>query len=195
MTKYRFNKIYTILISCILFAGCAEIILGGTSKTILVSKEERSIGTYVDDTLIKAQLKNEYFSTNEIIFFNVDVEVNEGRVLLTGTVETSDLRVEATKKAWGIDGVTSVINELQISNNDSVLDYADDLVISTKIRAKILLDRNINNLNFNIETVNGIVYVLGIAQNQTEVDNIVEIINSVYGVKEIIDYIRITENN
>ena len=195
MTKYRFYKIYTILIFCILFVGCEEVILGGTSKTILVSKEERSIGTYVDDTLIKAQLKNEYFSTNEIIFFNVDVEVNEGRVLLTGTVETSDLRVEATKKAWGIDGVTSVINELQISNNDSVLDYADDLVISTKIRAKILLDRNINNLNFNIETVNGIVYVLGIAQNQTEVDNIVEIINSVYGVKEIIDYIRITANN
>ena len=195
MTKYRFYKIYTILIFYILFVGCAEVILGGASKTILVSKEERSIGTYVDDTLIKAQLKNEYFSTNEIIFFNVDVEVNEGRVLLTGTVETSDLRVEATKKAWGIDGVTSVINELQISNNDSVLDYADDLVISTKIRAKILLDRNINNLNFNIETVNGIVYVLGIAQNQTEVDNIVEIINSVYGVKEIIDYIRITANN
>ena len=65
MTKYRFNKIYTILIFCILFVGCAEVILGGASKTILVSKEERSIGTYVDDSLIKAQLKNEYFSTNE----------------------------------------------------------------------------------------------------------------------------------
>jgi osmotically-inducible protein OsmY len=169
--------------------------VGGASKTVLISKEDRSIGTYVDDALIKAQLKNEYFSTNETIFFNVDVEVNEGRVLLTGTVETSDLRIEATRRAWGIVGVTSVLNELQISNSDSILDYADDLIISTKIRAKILLDSNINNLNFSIETVNSIVYILGIAQNQKEVNHILEIINSVYGVEEIIDYIRIIENS
>ena len=195
MIKYYSNKIYIILFAFFLLSHCAEVVLGGASKTVLVSKENRSIGTYVDDTLIKAQLKNEYFSTNETIFFNVDVEVNEGRVLLTGTVETSDLRIEATRRAWGINGVISVLNELQISNSDSILDYADDLVISTKIRAKILLDSNINNLNFSIETVNGIVYILGIAQDQKEVNHILEIINSVYGVEEIIDYIRIIENS
>jgi osmotically-inducible protein OsmY len=84
---------------------------------------------------------------------------------------------------------------LQVSNSDSILDYADDLVISTKIRAKMLLDSSINNLNFSIDTVNGIVYVLGIARNQKEVENIRAIINSVYGVEEIIDYIRIIDNS
>ena len=195
MTKYYFSKKYIIFLVLLLFNHCAEAIVGSASKTVLVSKEDRSIGTYVDDTLIKAQLKNEYFSTNETIFFNVDVEVNEGRVLLTGTVDKSDLRIEATRRAWGIDGVTSVLNELQVSNNDSILDYADDLVISTKIRAKMLLDSSINNLNFSIETVNGIVYILGIAQNQKEVENILAIINSIYGVEETIDYIRIIENS
>ena len=195
MTNFRFNKIYIILIIFVFFNNCAEVVVSGASKTVLVSKEDRSIGTYVDDALIKAVLKNEYFNTNEIIFFNVDVEVNEGRVLLTGTVDSSDLRIEATRRAWGIDGVVSVMNELQISNSDSILDYADDLVISTKIRAKLILDSKINNLNFSIETVNSIVYVLGIAQDQVEASNIIKIINSVYGVNEIVDYIRIIERN
>ena len=195
MTNFRFNKIDIILIIFVFFNNCAEVVVSGASKTVLVSKEDRSIGTYVDDALIKAVLKNEYFNTNEIIFFNVDVEVNEGRVLLTGTVDSSDLRIEATRRAWGIDGVVSVMNELQISNSDSILDYADDLVISTKIRAKLILDSKINNLNFSIETVNSIVYVLGIAQDQVEASNIIKIINSVYGVNEIVDYIRIIERN
>ena len=195
MKHHKLFQIFLFLYLCIFLHGCAQVAMGGASKTILITKEDRSIGTYVDDTLIKAQLKNQYFSTNETIFFNVDVEVNEGRVLLTGTVEKSDLRIEATRRAWGIDGVTSVLNELQVSNSDSILDYADDLVISTKIRAKMLLDSNINKLNFSIETVNGIVYILGIAQNQKEVENILAIINTVYGVEEIIDYIRIIENS
>jgi hypothetical protein len=114
---------------------------------VLVAKEERTVGTFIDDTVIAARLKNLYFNNNEKIFFNVDVEVNEGRVLLTGTVETSDIRIEATKLAWGISDVVTVINEIQISDNDNILDYADDLVITTKINAKLLKNKEINNLN------------------------------------------------
>ena len=123
-------KIICSLSLLLVYAGCAQVAVGGISKSVLIAKEERTVGTFIDDSIIGARLKNLYFNQNEKIFFNVDVEVNEGRVLLTGTVETSDLRIEATRRAWGIDGVTSVLNELQISNSDSILDYADDLVIS-----------------------------------------------------------------
>ena len=57
MTKYYSNKIYIILFTFFFLSHCAEVLVGGASKTVLVSKEDRSIGTYVDDTLIKAQLK------------------------------------------------------------------------------------------------------------------------------------------
>ena len=160
----------------------------------MVVKEERTVGTFIDDTVIAARLKNLYFNNNEKIFFNVDVEVNEGRVLLTGTVETSDIRIEATKLAWGISDVVTVINEIQISDNDNILDYADDLVITTKINAKLLINKEINNLNYNIDTVNKIVYVIGIAQNKNELANVIDIINNVYGVKEVINYVRLKED-
>ena len=186
-------KITVSLILLFLLSACAQAVVGSVSKSVLVSKEERSVGTFIDDTVIIAKLKNIYFSQNEKIFFNVDIEVSEGRVLLTGTVESSDIRIEATRLAWGVDQVQTVINEIQISNTDSILDFADDLVITTKIKAKLLLDKNINNLNFSIDTVNRVVYVIGIAQNNNELDKVIEIINGVFVVEEVINYVRLKE--
>jgi osmotically-inducible protein OsmY len=188
-------KIFISLSILLIYSGCAQVAVGGISKSVLVAKEERTVGTFIDDTVIAARLKNLYFNNNEKIFFNVDVEVNEGRVLLTGTVETSDIRIEATKLAWGISDVVTVINEIQISDNDNILDFADDLVITTKINAKLLINKEINNLNYNIDTVNKIVYVIGIAQNKNELANVIDIINSVYGVKEVINYVRLKEDS
>ena len=188
-------KIFISLSILLIYTGCAQVAVGGISKSVLVAKEERTVGTFIDDTVIAARLKNLYFNNNEKIFFNVDVEVNEGRVLLTGTVETSDIRIEATKLAWGISDVVTVINEIQISDNDNILDYADDLVITTKINAKLLINKEINNLNYNIDTVNKIVYVIGIAQNKNELANVIDIINNVYGVKEVINYVRLKEDS
>ena len=188
-------KIFISLSILVIYSGCAQVAVGGISKSVMVAKEERTVGTFIDDTVIAAKLKNLYFNNNEKIFFNVDVEVNEGRVLLTGTVETSDIRIEATKLAWGINDVVTVINEIQISDNDNILDYADDLVITTKINAKLLINKEINNLNYNIDTVNKIVYVIGIAQNKNELANVIDIINSVYGVKEVINYVRLKEDS
>ena len=195
MFKCPSLKIIILIILPSFLFGCAQMAVGGISKTVMVVKEERTIGTFVDDSLISAKLKNNYFNTNENIFFNVDVEVNEGRVLLTGTVSGSDVRIEATRTAWSIDGVKTVINELQISDNDSIFDYADDLIITTKVQAKLLLALDINNLNYNIDTVNRVVYVIGIAQNKKELESVLKIIRGVFGVEEVINYVRIKENN
>tara|TARA_B100001029_G_C15055143_1_gene453772 strand:+ start:2035 stop:2631 length:597 start_codon:yes stop_codon:yes gene_type:complete len=191
----RINYFYTlsIILLFFLFSNCTpQLVVGTASTAIAVSKEERTLGQYVDDTLIKAQIKNLYFDTNENIFFNVDVEVTQGRVLLTGTVENSDLRIEATRGAWGIDGVQTVINELQISNDENILSFADDLVISTKIKGKLLLNSELPYINYTVETVNGIVYLIGIAQSEEERLSVINLSREVYGVVDVIDYINIT---
>ena len=164
---------------------------GVATKAVTVSNSDRSIGEYVDDVLIKAILKNSYFDQSEKIFFNVDVEVSQGRVLLTGTVDNIDLRIEATRIAWGVKGVQTVINEIQISQSDSILNFADDLVISTKVLAKLMLDEEINSLNYNIETVNKIVYIIGISSSSEEKQKAIELSKEVFGVEEVVDYITI----
>ena len=182
-----------LLLLLFITSGCQTAYMTGISKAVLIDKEERSFNNYVEDTIIVAQLKNEYFSNNENIFFQVSVEVIEGRVLLTGNVEQIDERIEATKLAWGIKGVNEVINEIQISNDEGILDYADDLIMKTKINAKLLLEKNILNLNYSVEVVNGIVYLIGIAQDQKELDAVTEISKNTYGVTSVISYVRLKD--
>ena len=124
------NKLSILSISLLftlILTNCSiPVATGVATKAVTVSNSDRSIGEYVDDVLIKAILKNSYFDQSEKIFFNVDVEVSQGRVLLTGTVDNIDLRIEATRIAWGVKGVQTVINEIQISDSDSILNFADD---------------------------------------------------------------------
>ena len=189
------NKLTILSISLLfmlILTNCSiPVATGVATKAVTVSNSDRSIGEYVDDVLIKAILKNSYFDQSEKIFFNVDVEVSQGRVLLTGTVDNIDLRIEATRIAWGVKGVQTVINEIQISESDNILNFADDLVISTKVYAKLMLDEEVNSLNYNIETVNKVVYIIGISSSSDEKQKAIELSKDVFGVEEVIDYITI----
>ena len=193
MKKNMHYRLTVAFLFLFIISGCQTVYMTGISKAVLIDKEERSFNNYVEDTIILAQLKNEYFSNNENIFFQVSVDVIEGRVMLTGIVEQIDERIEATKLAWGIKGVNEVINEIQISNDEGILDYADDLVMKTKINAKLLLEKNILNLNYSVEVVNGIVYLIGIAQDQKELDAVTEISKNTYGVTSVINYVRLKD--
>ena len=192
-----FNKLSIIsILSVLIFilTNCSipyPLATGVAAKAVVVSKSDQSFGDYVDDALIKTIIKNSYFDQNEQIFFNVDVEVSQGRVLLTGTVKNIDLRIEATRIAWGVNGVETVINEIQINESDSILNFADDLVISTKVMAKIMLDEDVNSLNYNIETVNKIVYIIGISGTSDEKQKVIDLSKEVFGVEEVVDYITI----
>ena len=181
----------SLLFMLILTNSSIPVATGAATKAVTVSNSDRSIGEYVDDVLIKAILKNSYFDQSEKIFFNVDVEVSQGRVLLTGTVDNIDLRIEATRIAWGVKGVQTVINEIQISESDNILNFADDLVISTKVYAKLMLDEEVNSLNYNIETVNKVVYIIGISSSSDEKKKAIDLTKEVFGVEEVIEYITI----
>ena len=195
MKNIMYPKLIILFFSLLFISGCQSAYMATMSQAVLIDKEERSFNNFVEDTIILAQLKNAYFSNNEKIFFNVSVEVTEGRVLLTGSVEQIDERIEATKLAWSIEGVNEVINEIQISNDEGILDYADDLIMKTKINAKLLLDKDILNLNYSVEVVNGIVYLIGIAQNQEELNSVIKISENTYGVQNVINYVRLKDIN
>ena len=192
MALNKLTILSTSLLFILILTNCSiPVATGVASKAVTVSNSDRSIGEYVDDVLIKAILKNSYFDQSEKIFFNVDVEVSQGRVLLTGTVDNIDLRIEATRIAWGVKGVQTVINEIQISESDNILNFADDLVISTKVYAKLMLDEEVNSLNYNIESVNKVVYIIGISSSSEEKQKAIELTKEVFGVEEVVEYITI----
>ena len=67
--------------------------------------------------------------------------------------------------------------------------------MKTKINAKLLLDKDILNLNYSVEVVNGIVYLIGIAQSQVELNSVIKISENTHGVQNVINYVRLKDIN
>lgn len=172
--------------------GCGPGMLIGAGATAGVAvAQERSVGAAVDDAAIGLRINEALLSDSESLFRNVDVEVLEGRVLLTGSVTKADDRVKTARITWKVDGVKEVLNELQVTNRGNIVDYLKDAKITTQLRYLLLRDRDISDINFTVETVNGTVYLLGLAQSQTELDKLTNHARNINGVIKVISHVRL----
>lgn len=122
---------------------------------------------------------------------NVTVDVYEQTVLLTGTVTGAEAKDTAGTVAASAEGVVAVINEIQVMEDSSLRDKAEDLSIENLLKASLRESTAINSFNLRWHSVNGIVYMFGRAQSQKERDRALEIARSVKGVKDVVDHIVI----
>ena len=192
MFKY---SIFLIILNFLLLSSCSPMgaILTTTSAGAVVAESDRTVGEAVDDVTIKIKIVEKYAKSKSGIFLDIDSSVRLGVVLLTGIVEDQETRIEAVKLVWEINGVQEVINEVEIGNKQNIKQYSQDLWISSNVRTKTLVEIGISMMSYNFETINGKVYIMGVATNSEEVDKIIDVIKTVKGVKEISNHIIIRE--
>lgn len=171
--------------------GCAGLAVGAAVTGGAALVEERSLGNQVDDLTVKLAINEALFAHDERLFRDVSIDVTEGRVLLTGKVPTATDRVDAVRLAWQAEGVVEVINELQVAESGDLVDYFDDLRISNELRFHLFFDREITAINFNVDTVDGVVYITGIASDRAELDRVLDHARHISGVKEVVSHVRI----
>lgn len=197
MSKFKiFNLLAAILASLSLCACLPAAIIGGAGLATYTVAQERTFGDAIDDAAIETKLNALFLGhENQKQFFDVGVESVEGRVLLTGNVPTREAKVEAYNIAWEPSAVKEVINELKVVNEYkfSAKELAKDAWISTQIRSNLLFTKNILSRNYSIETIEGVVYLMGVAQNKEELDRVSSIASQVSGVKKVVSYVRLKE--
>ena len=170
--------------------GCAGVVIGGGAAVGTAAYQERGVRGVARDMATATKLRTKLLDAGEAYVTGVGVEVYEGRVLLTGTLGKESLRATAVELAWKTDGVRDVINEIQIGQS-SLRDLATDSWITAQLQTKITFDKQILAINYSIETVNGIVYLIGIAQNQGELDRILAHGRDIDYVRRIISHVRV----
>ena len=171
--------------------GCTSLAIGAMGATAVAAAQERTIGDAIDDAIIYTEVNSQMLQADIELFQHVGVEVVEGRVLLTGSVPTPNDRIEAVRLAWQAEGVKEVLNEVQVTDDSSIADYAADSWISVQVKTKLLFDRDIRAINYSIETVNGAVYMIGIARDAVELKRATNHARTIKGVRKVISHVRI----
>ena len=178
-----------VLLGTLPLSGCGSLFIGAVATGGAAAVEERSIGNVVDDLTIRAELNQLFFKDNFDLLQSVSFSVIEGRVLLKGSVKTQEDRIRGLELAWQASGVREVINEIQVTDQGGIANYARDTWISTQLKAEILFDMDILSINYNVETINGIIYVVGIAQDQAELDKVVDHARRIENVKQVVSHV------
>lgn len=173
--------------------GCAPLVVGGAAAggAVMAATEERGIDGFISDAEIQAKINNLWFQHSLDLHSRLDMTVDHGRVLLTGKAKDAQMRLDAVRLAWQADGVKEVINEIQIDNESGILDSARDTWITTQIRGRLTFDKAIHSQNFSIDTVNGVVYLMGVAKSQGELDRAINHARSVPNVQRVVNYVRV----
>ena len=175
--------------------GCspANVIATGGATTMVIAEGDRSFGTVVDDATIKVNIASKFISSDDNLFININTNVLEGRVLLTGLVDNQEIRIDAVRRVWEIKGVKEVINEIEVGNRASLKDYGKDLWINTQAKGLAAKTIGLRFLAYNFETIRGKVYIAGITSRPDQLDKVIEVIKTIKGVTEIVNYVVIKE--
>ena len=86
-----------------------------------------------------------------------------------------------------------VINEIEIGDKTTIKEYANDLWINTQIKALAAKEIGLRSLSYNYETIRGKVYIAGITSRPAQLETLIDIIKTVKGVKDIVNYVVIKE--
>ena len=171
-------------------ASCGAAVVVGTgtvvTRTVL---EERTTMDALKDAEVQISLNNRFLNHSTRLFADVSTTVIEGRVLLLGSVGKREDKIAATRIAWATPGVKAVTDELKVKSGSGVVAYAEDAWISNQLRFALLTDTDISSVNYNVETVDKVVHVTGIARSSSELKRVIERAARIPGVSRVVSHV------
>ncbi len=192
---FELKNFLVIFLVLFFLNSCAGVVLTGATAAGVAVAREKSVGNTIDDNTIWSRVKSALYQEDvNNLFPNVGVTVEEGRVLLTGNVETPEHRAKAVQIVWMQPGVEEVINEIKIKDLHKkypYLDAARDTLITAQVKGRFLADRNVRSINYSVDTVNNVVFIMGIAQNQNEIDVVNYLAGTIKNVKKVVNYAKV----
>ena len=155
----KINKILLLLL-LFLITSCV-----GTSSTgvfgtgVSIALDPRTIGTQIDDSIMQKNLSAKLINMNANYILSVKSKVIDGRIFITGKVETVEEKFKITKLGWEIKGARSVKNDLRIKDKFNLQQSTKDILITSQLRVAMITNKKIKSVNYNIDTYKKNIYI------------------------------------
>jgi len=179
----------TFLTSCV---GTSSTGIFGTGVT--VAMDPRTLGTQIDDSIMDKSLDAKLLATNKSYILSVKTKIIDGRIFITGKVDTIEEKLNITKMAWEIKGARSVKNDLKIKDEFNFKQSAKDILITSQLRSALIFNKNTKAVNYNIDTYKKKIYIYGIAETPEEKDEVIDEAKQILDVEDVIASILLVDD-
>ena len=190
----KFRNLILIIIFTLVY-GCVGYSSTGVLGTgVSVAMDPRTIGTQIDDSLMQKNLRAKLILMDSGYLLKVKTKVLDGRIFITGKVDTVEEKLKITKLGWEIKGARSVKNDLKIKEKFNFKQTAKDVLITSQLRTAMIANKKIKSANYDIDTYKKIIYVYGISQNEEERAEVINEAKKVLDVEDVITSIFLVED-
>ena len=189
------KKNILILFILLLSWSCVGSSSGGVFGTgVSIALDPRTLGTQIDDSIMQKNLIARLALAEKKYLVSLTVKVLDGRIFLGGKVEEAEEKLRITKMAWETKGTRSVKNNIAIKQKFSIKNTAMDVLITSQLRAALIINKNVKAANFNIDTINQKTYVFGIAYTDDEKKEIIQEAKQIVDLKELVTSILLVSD-
>ena len=190
--KIKFFIFFSILL---ILNGCVGVSSTGVFGTgVSVAIDPRSIGTQIDDSIMQKNLSARILLLDKDYFLKVKTKVLDGRIFITGRVDDPEEKLKLTKLAWETLGVRSVRNDIKIKEDFNFKQSAKDILITSQLRAAIILNKNIKATNYQIDTYKKKIYIYGIAITSDEKKLVLKEAKQILDVNDVVASILLVDD-
>lgn len=190
-------KKFAILISCLCtLSGCVETVVVGTVAVGAVMLSDGSVFDLSQDSRIETSVRKSFKQDNDKDGYkHININVYNGKVMLTGYVNDSIYKARAVQKARGTKPGIEVIDEIMIFAPSYNAGSINDSFISSQISLKMKATNGIVSGNYEYNVVDGMVFIIGKAENRQELQKVTDLISRIKGVKKVISYIVVATSS
>jgi len=181
------KKNIIILFFLVLLTGCVGSSSGGVfGSGVSIALDPRTLGTQIDDSIMQKNLQARLALKEKKYLVTISVKVLDGRIFLSGKANDPEEKLKITKLAWETKGARSVKNNISIKQKFSMKNTAIDVLITSQLRAALILNKKVKAANFNIDTINQKTYIFGIAHTKDEKKEIIQEAKQIVDLKELV---------
>ena len=189
------NKLLILIFVSFILTGCAGVSSKGLFGTgVSVALDPRTVGTQIDDSIMEKSISARILSRDKKYLLTVKTKVIDGRIFVTGKVDSPEEKLMITKLAWETKGARSVRNDIKIKEEFDFKQSAKDLLITSQLRTALIVNKNIKATNYQIDTYKKKIYVYGIALTSEEKDLVISEAKEILDVEDVIASIILVED-
>ncbi len=191
-------KLIILLVCTTQISACAVAVFAGAAgTTAVVASDRRDVDTQVADHELEKTIQNQINHDPSIAkHANVTVVSYKRNILLVGQAPTDYIRDKVVKMALNNPDLVDLYNEIRIADKSSTAQKTQDTWLTTKLKARMVADKELDGHQVKITTENGEVFLMGmlterekkiavtIARNMEGVDRVIEIFEPFQKVNE-----------
>ncbi len=189
------NKLLILISISFILTVCVGVGSKGLFGTgVSVALDPRTVGTQIDDSIMQKSISAKILAKDKKYLLSVKTKVLDGRIFVTGKVDSPEEKLVITKLAWETKGARSVRNEIKIKEEFNFKQSAKDLLITSQLRTALIVNKNIKATNYQIDTYKKKIYIYGIALTSEEKDLVISEAKEILDVEDVIASIILVED-